>query len=81
MAVMTGDECRQRAKEAKTLALATQDLWERGMFFKIADQWELLAVGRRRKQTVLTLVHGKPEKAASAGGVARWLALSRDNQV
>jgi hypothetical protein len=61
MAVMTGDECRQRAKEAKTLALATQDLWERGMFFKIADQWELLAVGRRRKQTVLTLVHGKAE--------------------
>jgi hypothetical protein len=66
MAVMTGDECRQRAKEAKTLAIATQDLWERGMLFKIADQWELLAATHRaaKKQTVLSLVHARGDHQA-----------------
>ena len=58
MTVMTADECRQRAREAKTLALGTQDLWERGTLFKIADQWEILAATHRaaKKQTVLSLV-------------------------
>jgi hypothetical protein len=39
---MTDDECHERAREAKRLAAETQDLWEREMLFKIADQWRLL---------------------------------------
>jgi hypothetical protein len=58
---MTADECHQRAKEAKALAMETQDLWEREMLFKIADQWQLLAAHRAAKkpQTVLKIVPGK----------------------
>jgi hypothetical protein len=46
--VVTPDKCHQRSQEAKELAGGTQDfweqdLWERGLLFKIADQWQLLA--------------------------------------
>jgi hypothetical protein len=60
---MTADECYQRAKEAKVLAAETQDLWERELLFKIADQWQLLAAHRaaKKSQTVLRLVPGKPD--------------------
>jgi hypothetical protein len=58
---MTADECHQRAKEAKVLAMQTQDLWEREMLFKIADQWQLLAAHRAAKKPPpdLKLVPGK----------------------
>jgi hypothetical protein len=46
---MTPAECHQRAKEAKTLAVETQDLWERELLFKIADQWQLMAAHRAVK--------------------------------
>ena len=60
---MTPEECHQRAKEAKALAVETQDLWEREMLFKIADQWQLLAAHRAAKkpQPVLKVVPGKPD--------------------
>jgi hypothetical protein len=60
---MTADECHQGAKEAKALAMETQDLWEREMLFKIADQWQLLAAHRAAKkpQTVLKIVPGKSD--------------------
>jgi hypothetical protein len=48
--VMTPDECHQRAKEAKALAVETQDLWERELLFKLADQWQLLAARRAAKK-------------------------------
>jgi hypothetical protein len=62
MAVMTADECHQRAMEAKALAVETQDLWERELLLKIADQWQLIAAHRvaKRSQTVLKVVPGKP---------------------
>jgi hypothetical protein len=60
---MTQDECHQRSKEAKALAAGTQDLWERELLFKIADQWQLLAAHRAVKESraapKLVLV-GKP---------------------
>jgi hypothetical protein len=61
--VMTADECQRRADEAKALALETQDLWEREMLFKIADQWQLLASHRatKKSQPVLKVVPGKPD--------------------
>ena len=61
--LMTPDECRQRAKEAKALAVETQDLWERGLLLKIADQWQLLAAhGAVKKQpSFLKLVFEKPD--------------------
>jgi hypothetical protein len=60
---MTADECHQRAREAKALAMETQDLWERELLFKIADRWQLLAAHRAAKKppTTLKLVPGKPE--------------------
>jgi hypothetical protein len=62
--LMTPDECHQRAREAKRLAAETQDLWEREMLFKIADQWQLLAAHRtaaKKPQTPPKLVVvGKP---------------------
>jgi hypothetical protein len=60
---MTADECRQRAKEAKALAIETLDLWERELLFKIADQWQILAAHRAAKKphTILKLVPGKPD--------------------
>jgi hypothetical protein len=63
MGFMTPDECHQRAREAKRLAAETQDLWERGMLFKIADQWQLLEAhtAAKKSQTAPTLVVvGKP---------------------
>ena len=62
MAVMTTDEYHERAKEAKALAVETQDLWERELLLKIADQWQLMAAHRvaKRSQTVLKVVPGKP---------------------
>jgi hypothetical protein len=64
MSLMTPDECHQRAREAKRFAAETQDLWEREMLFKIADQWQLLAARRtaaRKLQTPPKLVVvGKP---------------------
>ena len=60
---MTADECHQRAKEAKALAVETQDLWVREILFKIADQWQLLAArsAAKKPQTALKLVPGKPD--------------------
>ena len=49
--MMTPDECHQRAREAKRLAAETQDLWEREMLFKIADQWQLLEAHRAAKKS------------------------------
>ena len=46
MAAMTADEYHERAKEAKALAVETQDLWERDLLLKIADQWQLIAAHR-----------------------------------
>ena len=62
MAVMTADEYHERAKEAKALAVETQDLWERELLLKIADQWQLMAAHRvaKRSQTALKVVPGKP---------------------
>ena len=62
MAVMTADEYHERAKEAKALAVETQDLWERELLLKIADQWQLIAAHRvaKRSQTALKVVPGKP---------------------
>jgi hypothetical protein len=62
MAVMTADEYHERAKEAKALAVETQDLWERELLLKIADQWQLIGAHRaaKRSQTVLKVVLGKP---------------------
>ena len=58
---MTADDFHQRAKEAKALAAETQDLWEREMLFKIADQWQLLAAHRAaKKQSFPKLVPDKP---------------------
>jgi hypothetical protein len=59
---MTADECHQRAKEAKALAVETQDLWERELLFKIADQWRLLSAHRAAKKqpTILKVVPGRP---------------------
>jgi hypothetical protein len=56
--VMTADEFHQRAKEAKTLAVETQDLWERELLFKIAGQWQLLSAHRaaKKQRAVPTLV-------------------------
>jgi hypothetical protein len=60
MAVMTANECHQRATEAKALAVETQDLWEREMLFKIGTQWQLVAAHRAKKaQPVLKLVPGR----------------------
>jgi hypothetical protein len=58
MADMTADECHHRAREAKALAVETQDLWEREMLFKIGTQWQLVAAHRAAKkaQPVLKLV-------------------------
>jgi hypothetical protein len=59
MAVMTADECHHRAREAKALAVETQDLWEREMLFKISTQWQLVAAHRAKKaQPVLKLFPG-----------------------
>jgi hypothetical protein len=62
--VTTPEECHQRAKEAKALAVETQDLWERELLFKIADQWQLLSARRAaRKQAAPKLVVvGKPSR-------------------
>jgi hypothetical protein len=59
---MTADECRDRAEEARLLAAGNLDLWEREILFKIASQWELIAVHRatKRHPTVLKIVPGKP---------------------
>ena len=62
MAVMTADEYHERATEAKALAVETQDLWERELLLKIADQWQLIGAHRaaKRSQTALKVVLGKP---------------------
>jgi hypothetical protein len=59
---MTADECHQRAREAKALAVETQDLWEREMLFKIGTQWQLVAAHRAAKkpEPALELVPGRP---------------------
>ncbi len=61
--IMSPDECQERAKEAKALAIETQDLWERELLFKIADQWQLLGARRAAKKppVVLKLVPGKTQ--------------------
>jgi hypothetical protein len=38
------------SKEAKALAVQTQDLWEREILFKIADQWQLLGGSQNNKE-------------------------------
>ena len=43
---MSPDDCHQRAREAKRLAAETEDLWEREMLFKIADEWQQLSEHR-----------------------------------
>jgi hypothetical protein len=55
---MTPDDCHQRSKEAKALAAETQDLWERELLFKIADQWRLIEAHRagNKPQTAPKLV-------------------------
>ena len=62
MWLMTADEYQERAREAKALAVETQDLWERELLLKIADQWQLIGAHRaaKRSQTVLKVVPGKP---------------------
>jgi hypothetical protein len=63
---MTPDQCRQRAKEAKALAVETQDLWERELLFKIADQWQLMAAHRAAKASRIApnlVLVGKPRSA------------------
>jgi hypothetical protein len=59
---MTADEYRARAEEATQFAADTHDLWEREILFKIANQWQLLAVHRavERRPTTLKVVPGKP---------------------
>jgi hypothetical protein len=60
---MTLDDCHQRSKEAKALAAETQDLWERELLFKIADQWQLLSAHRAAKKLPTAprlVVVGKP---------------------
>jgi hypothetical protein len=47
---MIADDCQQRAKEAKALAIQTQDLWGRELLLKIADQWQLIAAHRAAKK-------------------------------
>jgi hypothetical protein len=59
---MTVDEFHDRARKAKRLAAETQDLRERELLLKIADQWQLLAAHRAaKKQSFLKLVPGKPD--------------------
>jgi hypothetical protein len=59
---MTADECYQRAREAKALAAETRDLWAREMYYKIADQWQLLAAHMAaKKPPILTLVRGRSD--------------------
>jgi hypothetical protein len=87
MAVMTADECHQRARDAKALAVETQDLWEREMLFKIAGQWQLVAAHRAAKkaQPVLKLVPGQsiadrhcgPRRLTSAGSATAIDARAR----
>jgi hypothetical protein len=61
------DECQERARKAKRLAAETQDLGERGLLFKIADQWQLLSAHRAAKKPAPRLfVVGKP--SADIGG-------------
>ena len=59
---MTADECQQRANEAKALAIQTQDLWERELLVRIAEQWQLVAARRaaERSRAVSKVVSGKP---------------------
>jgi hypothetical protein len=58
---LTPDECQQRCNEAKALAIQTQDLWERELLLKIADQWQLVAAHRAaKKQPALELVPVDP---------------------
>ena len=59
---MTVDEYRARTEEATKFAADTRDLWEREILFKIANQWQLLAVHRavERRPTILKVVPGKP---------------------
>jgi hypothetical protein len=55
---MTADDYHQRTKDAKALAVETQDLWERELLFKIAGQWQLLSAHRaaKKQQTAPRLV-------------------------
>jgi hypothetical protein len=59
---MTADECRDRAEEARRLATESLDPWEREILYKIASQWQLIAVHRatKRHPTILKIVPGKP---------------------
>jgi hypothetical protein len=47
---MASDECRHRAEEAQTLAAQTHDDWERELFQRIATQWHVLGIHKRRKE-------------------------------
>jgi len=59
---MTVVEYRARTEEATKFAADTRDLWEREILFKIASEWQLLAVHRavERRPTILKVVPGKP---------------------
>jgi hypothetical protein len=59
---MTADECRERAEEARRFAADSHDRWESEIQFKIASQWQVLAVHRAvaRRPTILKVVPGKP---------------------
>ena len=54
----------KRADEISRLAADTHDLWEREILFKIASQWQLIAVHRavERRPTILKIVPGKPHR-------------------
>ena len=60
---MTADECYQHAREAKRLAAETRDLWEREMYYKVADQWQLIAahIAAKKPQITLRVVSGRPD--------------------
>jgi len=59
---VTLDECQRPADEAKALAIQTQDLWERELLLKVADQWQLIAAHRAaKKQPALKLVPVDPD--------------------
>jgi hypothetical protein len=57
--MLTAEEYQRRADEAKTLAVQTQDLWERETLLRVATEWQLLAGTRQaRKRNDLTDLGG-----------------------
>jgi hypothetical protein len=48
--MLTAEEYQRRADEAKTLAVQTQDLWERETLLRVATEWQLLAGHQASKE-------------------------------